>query len=367
MDPDDGLSVPPPQVLARSATAREASLKATRNVAAIANRRVGRILARYGAASKRMLESKIAEAGRGDLRVAPRELNAEINKMLERGQIERVYESENNLPDIFALPDAAPDDIETRVKEILRLYGVFNHYAGDEGDIGRAGEQMIERAFAASPNYTIICQRWGDVAAYNGIVLEQQSDGLVLASIPLQGRSAADAVSLIEVKNRREWIYPQDHRLWKLIRNAYRLDVVGFLFARRIAGTTFGYTLKKVGALGIETFAQFAPPELERELTPVREKGGLGFHDLTFSTEVPAYLQRRVDALAPRILVARQRMRAVRQFVKPYLDDLADPSVRGARRNELFDEMSLEIKEFDNPTESEDADNEERAEGPGNE
>jgi hypothetical protein len=233
------------KLAARSASARKASKKATVDAAVTANRRVRANLKTYTAASKRMLESKISEAGRFSLRVHPRELNAEVQKMIDRGQIERIYEGENSLPDLFALPGAPPSDIDARIKRILSLYGVFNHYAGDEGQIGRAGEEMIRKAFEQSPNYHIICQRWGDVAAYNGIPLTQQSDGIVLATIPLHGRPASHAVALVEIKNRREWVYPQDYRLWKLIRNAYKLDIVGMFFARRIAETTFGYTLKK--------------------------------------------------------------------------------------------------------------------------
>jgi hypothetical protein len=49
----------------------------------------------------------------------------------------------------------------------------------------------------------------------------------------------------------------------------------------------------------------------------------------------------------------------VRHIVEPYLDDLADESVRGDRRKEAFDELSLELKEFDYPSTRDDDDEEE--------
>ncbi len=294
-----------------------------------------------------MLESKISEAGRGNFRVAPRELGQEINKMLDRGELTIAHAANSNLPDIFTLPEIPAAAVKARVAEILRLYGIFNRYASATGDIGRAGNEAIRRVFAASPNYKIICQRWGDVAAYDGIELNEQSDGLVLATMPLSGRPSSDAVAVVEIKNKREWYYAQHVDIWKLIRNAYLLDVVGIFFARRIARPTFGYTFKNVGALGVEMFAQFAPATLATELAPIRHKNGLGFHDITLHENPPASLQKRVDALAPRILVARDRMQKIRPLVEPFLDDLANPSVRDRRRDQIFDEMLEGIREHD--------------------
>jgi hypothetical protein len=60
----------------------------------------------------------------------------------------------------------------------------------------------------------------------------------------------------------------------KLIRNAYKFDMVGIYFSRRIPKTTFWYTFKTIGAVAVETFNQFAPPDTEVALAPIRHKDG---------------------------------------------------------------------------------------------
>jgi hypothetical protein len=337
---------PPPSPAPRGASARVSVKRTPAQLAAIANRRVLSNLNRYLVASRRTLESKIAEAGRGDIRVPPKELGAEIKNMLARGEIVQV--ATRPPADLFAIPGSPDDEVATRVAAITGLYDTFARFAADTGAIGVAGEQMIRRAFDASPHFHIICPRWGDVFAYNGRTLTQQSDGLVLLADPLHGRPATDGVALVEIKNRREWVYPEDYRLWKLIRNAYTLDVVGLFFARRIYGTTFGYTLKKVGAIGIETFAQFAPADSKTDLESVRAKSGLGFHDIYFREDIPPYLQHRVDTLGPLILRARDRMNQVGEIVRPYLDDLAN-TVKEQECRDVFERLQEELRDLDYP------------------
>jgi hypothetical protein len=44
--------------------------------------------------------------------------------------------------------------------------------------------------------------------------------------------------------------------------------------------SVFWLAFKRVGAIGIETFNQFAPPEIEVDVAAARHKHGLGYHDL---------------------------------------------------------------------------------------
>jgi hypothetical protein len=272
--------------------------------------------------------------------------------MIKRGAV--ILVRQNPPFDIVALPIFPEHELEPRIAQILALHEAYTYYGSTTSALGDAGEEMVRKAFQASPNFKIISPKWGNVVEYDGKRLQYDADGLVLAAIPLMGRSSADAVCVVEIKNRREWIYPEDFRLWKLILNAYFLDVVGIFFARRIKGTTFGYTLKKVGALGVETFAQFAPPVSEPDLAPVKEKKGLGYHDLYFSENVPPHLQRRVDSLGGSILRARDRMNAVREIVQPHLEALSDEKVIGRHRSAQFAELSSKLRAYDYPPSDDD-------------
>jgi hypothetical protein len=179
-------------------------------------------------------------------------------------------------------------------------------------------------------------------------MLDQPSDGLVQIHPNGPGTYTADHVALVEIKNRREWPYPQHYMLWKLIRNAYKLDVVGIYFSRRIPSTTFSHVFKRVGAIGIETYKQFAPPDTESALTSVKHKCGLGYHDLYFKDEVPAQLQRRIDDDLPSmVLQAHNRMRAVRSVVEPYLETLADACITSHERQKAYAALDNDLKAFD--------------------
>lgn len=329
-------------------------------------------LRRLTAATKKTLESKICEAGRD--RVAPKVVGEVVNAMAAEGELDRHVHAHGM--ESYSLAGTPLDVLAARRTELDGLLAAFRRHAsgvagqagllGRAGVIGQAGEDMLGRAFAASP--TMEALQWGDTSVFRGKTLTQPSDGLVIACQPVQGYKTTDLLALVEVKNRRDWPYPENYMPWKLARNAYEFDVVGIYFSRRIPKTTFWYVFKSVGAVGIETFNQFAPPDSEAALSPVRHKFGLGFHDLYFREDVPTYLQRQVDNLPDRITAARDRMNEVRYIVEEYLDDLADKQVTDPRRRELFDELHGRLKEHDRAKraeEEEDSDDEDRGGGDG--
>lgn len=328
-----------------SRTMTAALLQATARKRILSN--VGRLVM----ASRRTLESKISEAGRE--RVHPRPLGETIRAMIAAGDL---VAGEIRKTQVLWLPGTPAADLESRRVQLDRLMEIYYRHASgarnNEGVIGAAGESMLKLAFRESS--TMDYMQWGDIDRYRDGVLTQPSDGLVTIKKPGAGRDFNDNVGLVEVKNRREWQYPENYMLWKLIRNAYLCDIVGIYFARRIPKTTFWFTFKRLGAVGVETFNQFAPAASETELSDVKHRDGMGYHDLYFKNEVPPYLQRQIDQLPDRIMAARTRMNAVKPIVFKYLADLADDDKKTKLdRKEIFNELQERLTEFDAPEEEE--------------
>lgn len=324
--------------------------------AAIARKRITSNVRRLVAATKKTLESKISEAGRE--RISAPLVGDTVNAMVETGELIRFSHSARG--ESFSLPDADPVALELRRTQLQTLLGVYHAHSsgvagqpgnlGREGVLGKAAEDMLGRAFANSTTTERFF--WGDTSRFRDVTLTQPSDGLIAIRDPVQGYKVADHLALVEVKNRRDWPYPENYMPWKLVRNAYKFDMVGVYFSRRIPRITFWAAFKAIGAVAVETFNQFAPPDVETTLAGVRHKDGLGYHDLYFSEVVPPYLQRQVDKLPERILSARDRMKAVGHIVEPYLDRLADKKCIAPERPRLMKTLRSELEQFDKDNEA---------------
>jgi hypothetical protein len=327
--------------------------KRTPAAVALATKRVESNVRRLVVATRKTLESKVTENGRQ--RVSPSILGPVIRDMLAAGHL--VEDNSFRLGPLLSLPDTPPEDLKRRQEEIRHAVTVFHKYASGSrngaGVIGKAGEDMIERAFQASK--TMIPFNWGEAASrqFRGVSLDQPSDGLVAIRIAFPGREMTDHIALAEVKNQRGWTTPYDHMPWKLIRNAYQYNVVGIYFSRRIMRSVFWLAFKRVGAIGIETFNQFAPPDIEADIAAARHKYGLGYHDLYFKTDVPSHLQKQVNALPERLMKARDRMNSVRTIVEPYLDALAVPSKDDATRKLLLAALTADLNAHDSEDDTE--------------
>jgi hypothetical protein len=95
----------------------------------------------------------------------------------------------------------------------------------------------------------------------------------------------------IEIKNIREWIYPDREEIRELLSKCCALDVVPVLIAQRIHYSTFS-VLKPCGVIVHQTFNQLYP-SAELELSEkVRDKRLLGYHDVRVGNIPDARLNR---------------------------------------------------------------------------
>jgi hypothetical protein len=83
----------------------------------------------------------------------------------------------------------------------------------------------------------------------------------------------------IEVKNVREWFYPDRTEIRELLFKCCALDIVPVLIVRRIHYSTFN-VLNPCGVLFHQTFNQLYPESAHDLASRVRDKRLLGYHNI---------------------------------------------------------------------------------------
>ena len=122
----------------------------------------------------------------------------------------------------------------------------------------------------------------------------------------------------VEVKNVREWLYPDREEVRALIAKSIELNLPPILIARRIPYVT-RRLLSKAGMLMWETRHQYYPPEYHNLAGLVREKTSLGYFDVTVSDQPDNQLRDFVARILPEELPdATERFLAHRDLLAPF-------------------------------------------------
>jgi hypothetical protein len=105
----------------------------------------------------------------------------------------------------------------------------------------------------------------------------------------------------VEVKNIREWLYPDRPEIRALLRKAIAFDAVPVLIARRVPYVTF-LLLRRCGVVIHQTYNQCFP-DSGRELgEKAAHKRLLGFHDIRFGNQPDARLTKFIHINLPDVL-----------------------------------------------------------------
>jgi hypothetical protein len=105
----------------------------------------------------------------------------------------------------------------------------------------------------------------------------------------------------IEVKNIREWIYPDREEIREMLSKCCALDVIPVLIARRIHYSTFS-VLNPCGVIVHQTFNQLYPESAMGLAAKVRNKRLLGYHDVRVGNQPDARLIRFIHQHLPKLL-----------------------------------------------------------------
>ena len=111
----------------------------------------------------------------------------------------------------------------------------------------------------------------------------------------------------LEVKNTREWLYPDKDPMLRLLAKCCELDAVPVMICRRYAYVTFS-VLHRCGVLLYQNYNQLLPESMREVAALARHKNLLGYHDIRVSTQPDPRLRRFIGNQLPSLLPrARER------------------------------------------------------------
>lgn len=264
---------------------------------ALAKRRIKNILRTRFYANVRQLESKIAEAGPLDQRCDPHVISQALRELLMTKEI--AVEKGPQQAHFYYLPSLlATPDFSARKARILELTAIHHSLtSGDSTICGDALEAVIGAAISKTGNFTELGSKKKPLLNFGNVEIPGSLDYLLLANSPA-------SIIALEAKNIREWIYPDSRELWLLIHKAMLIAqgtsalVLPVLICRKIpyyARVAF----KQMGVLGFEMHRQYYIPKVESQLTEIRHKDGLGFHDIVTDLTPPETLIRFLSETLP--------------------------------------------------------------------
>jgi len=267
------------------------------------------------------LEQKISDAGPTNQRVEPHILTEALRELQTTREI--VTTTIGRTP-WYNLSSAAASEIESRLGLLVPIYE-----ATQTGEMRtRLGQTLEMATYKSLVRYETRQQflghfsdleTHGDEEPYTKVDPPQVVGRRTLKKGRLDFVVFGDGGPAgIEVKNYRQWLYPERLEVRELLRKCCEIDTVPVLIARRFPYLTF-QLLHYAGALVHQTYNQlyFEADRPVGELA--QDKDLLGYHDIRFGTEPDARLLRFIGHNVSKTLPeARERFDALKHVhVKP--------------------------------------------------
>lgn len=248
------------------------------NWAEVGKRRIYSILSRHVIASMRILEMKICDAGPFDQRPNPHILTKARDIMLKDGDLLQKEVSSGD--GWYYLPGTPQDTLTSRFNLLNSI--AKKHHATHQ----RTGNCLEIAVFKALQQQTKLDFQGHFIDDYSKKIEHpdrlgnrELNKGKLDFIITLPDRCA------IEVKNRREWIYPDNNKYIRdLLRKATELDAIPVLIARRIPYVTF-MLLKQCGCVFHQTYNQLMDERDRVIAEKAKDKSLLGYHDIRIGSE----------------------------------------------------------------------------------
>lgn len=273
----------------------------------LAATRLRNILRTQVIASARTLEQKISDAGPTNQRIDPHILTETRKALIQRGDIQQLQTG--GIP-WFHLTDADQPTLDKRLAELDTLHRQTQKPLFVM-QLGQTLEIATFRALRSQSSLTFF-GNFADLDAHDDSKLyskEEPPSSLSGHQIPsgkkldflVQHEQAGYAG--IEIKNVREWFYPDRTEVREMLFKCCSLDVVPVLIARRIHFSTFS-VLNPCGVIMHETFNQLYPNAAKDLAQQVKNKNLLGYHDVRVGNDPDARLLRFIQTNLPLVLPA---------------------------------------------------------------
>jgi hypothetical protein len=287
----------------------------------IAQKRIISVLGTQGVVNSRTLEQKIADAGPSHLRIQPHILTGVRASLVKQGQVVSLKAGNASW---LHLADENPAKVTARFAELSEIWGAFSAFPV-RMRTGQALEIAVYKAMLAAPDV----KTFGgftdlSVAAKTGLYQKDEVHTLDGKSL---GKEALDFIVQaggqdcgVEVKNVREWLYPNRSEIRDAVRKALTLDTVPVIVARRIPYVTYRL-LTLCGVILHQNYNQLMATEDEAVATLARRKDLLGYHDLKTGDVPDARLLKFFAVNLPSITeAARERLEAYRDLLTPFAE-----------------------------------------------
>src|SRR5258708_7904175 len=252
---------------------------------ALARNRLVKILRVHVVATERTLEQKISDAGPTDQRIEPFILTKALRDLSSTGIVKSRMIGRTPWYFLQATP---VDQVERRLDELAPIYEATQ--TGDmAGRLGQSLEIAVYKGLLATRQQFLghfsDLDAHGEETPYRKVEPPLTVSGKTLQRGPLdflvfgEGGPAA-----IEVKNYRQWLYPDRKEVWDLLRKASEIDAVPVLIARRLPYIMF-QLMRYTGGIVHQTYNQLYLNRDRALGEQARHKTLLGYHDIRFGTE----------------------------------------------------------------------------------
>ena len=255
----------------------------------------------------RTLEQKISDAGPGNQRVDPHNLTKARKLLAQDRIVDCVHRPTGRWYRLSTTPLRECMERLERVEPILtQMQAGENHLA-----VGQTLEIAVFRALQTElENHSLTY-----FGGFRGIDSPNPADWkkieppAMVSGKSLPGDQLLDFVIVdrdarvagIEVKNMREWIYPDSEEMLALLGKCCDLDAVPVLICRRYAYATFS-VMHRCGVLLHQNYNQLLPSSLRELAKLARHKDSLGYHDIRLGNDPDRRLRRFIGTSLPRLL-----------------------------------------------------------------
>ena len=312
----------------------------------MAARRIQRILTRHGIATARTLEQKISDAGPFGQRMEPHILTLARNGLRDAGALlERSGHGER----WYYLSESDPDFVEERYDIQGTVYrGVTDGKITPR--LGQTLEIAVYRALNDQPHVYLGRFKGLDTSKETRKkVYKKEEPPNYLGNLRIGGNRQLDFLfqhaesgwAGIEVKNVREWLYPDRAEIRDLISKAVALDCVPVLIARRFPYVTFK-VLNMCGVVVHQTYNQRFHVVDHAPAAQAKDKNLLGYHDIRVGDAPDDRLVKFITVNLPAVLpAARERFEEFKDLLEAFGDEsmgYQEFAGRARRRNAGEDE-----------------------------
>lgn len=309
-----------------------AGQRTTRDRLELAEHRLRKVLRANTVCSGRTLENKISDAGPTPMRIDPHVLTKARRGLEEAGEIIPLKLDGMRWYHLATTPE--PD-----VTAKLALLRPLHKELQDGAFLKRMGQCLeiaVFRALTAQPALRTL-GAYTDLGAHDdGLLYTKEEPPAHISGRASTGRLDFIAINLsgylagIEVKNVREWLYPDRSEVIDLLRKCVALDIVPVLVARRIPFVTFKL-LNACGAVVHQTYNQRFPLADSALADRAKNKLSLGFHDIRLGNDPDARLLKFTSQLPVLISTQRTQFDAFKDLLVEFTEDRMDYAEFAAR------------------------------------